>query len=323
MDLTLTPAQHAARRQGVVALLVVQLLFGLFPVFGKYAFVDFSPRSVTAWRIAVGALSLGAIALLVHGRAALVRREDLGRLLLCALFGVVFNMALFLEGLRRSTAISTALLLPLIPVFTAVVAIVLRQERFDRVRAGGMLLAFAGASILLFGRGAGLDPAHLSGNLLVVANEVFYAIYLVIARPLLARYPPLVVVAWVFGLSAWAAPLLVLGEDPLPSGASMQSWWSLLYIVVGPTVLTYMLNVYALARVSASTTASFIFIQPAITVLASQMWLREPLPENMVLSTVLTFAGVWIVARRPAAKPLVAEPLAPADAPQESPRPAR
>ncbi len=330
MDITLSPAQIAARRQGVVALLVVQLLFGLFPVIGKYAFADFSPRSVTAWRIAVGALSLLSIAFALHGRAALVRRGDLGRLFLCALLGVVLNMALFLEGLKRSTAVSTALLLPLIPVFTVLVAIALRQERFDRVRAGGMLLAFAGASILLFGRGAGLDPEHLTGNLLVIANEFCYAIYLVIARPLLARYPPLVVVAWVFGLSAWAAPLLALGEDPLPSGASLQSWWSLAYIVVGPTVLTYMLNVYALARVSASTTASFIFIQPAITVLASQLWLREPLPENMVLSTVLTFAGVWVVARRPAARPLVATPevapgvaAEPGEPVQESPRPAR
>jgi drug/metabolite transporter (DMT)-like permease len=110
----------------------------------------------------------------------------------------------------------------------------------------------------------------------------------------------------VFALSAWAAPLLAMGGGAFPENAAPSSWWSLLYIVIGPTILTYLLNVFALARVSASTTASFIFIQPAITVLASQLWLREPLPDNMLLSTALTFAGVWIVARRPAAKPLEA-----------------
>jgi len=203
----------------------------------------------------------------------------------------------------------------LIPVFTAIVAVVLKQERFDRVRAGGMLFAFAGASVLLFQRGPDLDASHLIGNLLIVANEICYAIYLVIARPLLARYPPLVVVAWVFVLSAWAAPLLAIDAHPMPEHAAAQSWWSLLYIVIGPTILTYLLNVYALARVSASTTAVFIFIQPAITVVGSMLWLREPLPEHMLLSTALTFGGVWIVARRPAAKPLGAagdaRPVAP------------
>ncbi len=304
----LTPAQLAARRQGVAALLVVQLLFGLFPVFGKHAFADFAPRAVTAWRIAIGAAALIALAFAVHGRAALPARRDLARLALCSLLGVALNMALFLEGLQRSTAINTALLLPLIPVFTAIVAIALRQERFDRVRAAGMTLAFVGASVLLFGRGASFESSHLVGNLLVIANEICYAIYLVIARPLLARYPPLVVVAWVFALSVWAVPLLALGADPLPADAAAQSWWSLGYILVGPTILTYLLNVFALARVSASTTASFIFIQPAITVVASQLWLREPLPENMALSAALTFAGVWIVARRPAARPLSPAP---------------
>lgn len=300
----LTPAQVAARRQGVAALLVVQLLFGLFPVFGKHAFADFEPRGVTAWRIAVGAVVLIVVAFAAHGRSALPRREDLPRLALCSLLGVALNMALFLEGLQRSTAVNTALLLPLIPVFTAIVAIVLREERFDRVRAAGMALAFVGASVLLFGRGASFESSHLTGNLLVIANELCYAIYLVIARPLLARYPPLVVVAWVFALSAWALPVLAIDADPFPADAAAQSWWSLLYIVIGPTILTYLLNVFALARVSASTTASFIFIQPAITVVASQFWLREPLPHNMALSAGLTFAGVWIVARRPAARPL-------------------
>lgn len=304
--IALTDEQRAARKQGVAALLVVQVLFGLFPVFGKHAFADFEPRAVTAWRISIGAAALLIFAFVACGRRALPQRRDLGRLFLCALLGVVFNMALFLEGLKRSTAVDTALLLPLIPVFTAIVAIALRQERFDRVRALGMALAFVGASLLLLGRGGGLDSSHTVGNLLVIANEVCYAIYLVIARPLLSRYPPLVVVAWVFGLSVWAVPLLLIGAAPFPADAAAQSWWSLLYIVIGPTILTYLLNVFALARVSASTTASFIFIQPAITVVASQLWLREPLPENMLLSSALTFAGVWIVARRPAAKPLVA-----------------
>jgi drug/metabolite transporter (DMT)-like permease len=302
----LTAEQRAKRRQGVMALLVVQLLFGLFPVFGKQAFHDFSPRGVTAWRIAVGSVALLSLAFAVYGRKALFARADLGRFVLCSLLGVVLNMALFLEGLQRSTAVNTALLLPLIPVFTVIVAIVLRQERFDRVRAAGMTLAFAGALVLLLQRGPDLGRSYLVGNLLVIANEVFYAIYLVIARPLLSRYPPLVVVAWVFALSAWAAPLLAMGGGAFPENAAPSSWWSLLYIVIGPTILTYLLNVFALARVSASTTASFIFIQPAITVLASQLWLREPLPDNMLLSTALTFAGVWIVARRPAAKPLEA-----------------
>ena len=291
--------ERTRRREGVFTLLAVQLFFGLFPLFGKVAFASFSPFEVGAARIGVGALALGLLAFAKYGRAAVPQRADVGRLALCALLGIVLNMVFFLEGLRRSTAINTALLLPLIPVFTAVVAIVLRAERFEPVRALGMAIAFAGAGIVLFQKGPDLGRSYLTGNLLVVTNELFYAIYLVIARPLLKRYPPLVVTAWVFLLSVWAIPFLLLGDDGIPRGAATTTTWtSLAYIVVFPTIFSYLLNVYALARVSASTAAAFIFIQPMITVAGGVLVLDETMPHYVAVAAALTFGGVWLVARR-------------------------
>jgi drug/metabolite transporter (DMT)-like permease len=303
--LDLSPQERARRAQGVVALLFVQLFFGLFPLFGKLAFGSFAARSVAAWRIAVGGLVLGVVAALVHGRRFLPERGDLPRLALCGLLGILLNMLLFLEGLQRSSAIHVALLLPLIPVFTLIVAIVARQERFDLPRALGMAVAFFGAGLVLFERGGRLGSDHTLGNLLVVANELCYAIYFVLLRPLLAKYPPLVLTAWVFLLSAWSIPLLLGAEAPLvPEGAPTEAWLAILYIVIFPTIFTYLLNSFALVRVSASTAASFIFLQPMITVVGALWWLDEALPQHFVLSTLLTFGGVWVVARRPVARPL-------------------
>ena len=307
--LNLSPLERSRRSQGVVALLLVQLFFGLFPLFGKVAFGSFRAQSVGAWRIAVGGLVLGALAALLHGRKFLPQRADLPRLFLCGLLGIVLNMVMFLEGLQRSTAVNVALLLPLIPVFTLIVAVLARQERFDVPRAIGMAIAFCGAGLVLFERGGRFGSDHLTGNLLVVGNELCYAIYFVLLRPLLGKYPPLVLMAWVFLLSTWALPLLVSPETPLvPEGAPAGAWFSILYIVVFPTIFTYLLNSFALARVSASTAATFIFLQPMITVVGALGWLGEALPGHFVLSTLLTFGGVWLVARRPVARPLAPEP---------------
>jgi drug/metabolite transporter (DMT)-like permease len=292
------------RAEGHVALLAVQLFFGLFPLFAKFAFAQFEPRAIVVWRIAVGALVLLAIAFLQHGRAAWPQRGDWARLAACGLLGVVLNMALFMEGLKRSTAVSTALLLPLIPVFTAIVALAVRQERYDAKRALGMLVAFAGALVLLTRKEVDLDGSHLTGNLLIVLNEVCYAIYLVMVRPLLRRLPPLAVIGWVFGLSLWSLPLLARDVTVWPQ-ASAASWASLAYVLIFATILAYLLNGVALRRVAASTAASYVFLQPAITCAGAVVWLGESFTTRMAIATALTFVGVWIVARRPSAGPLV------------------
>jgi drug/metabolite transporter (DMT)-like permease len=308
----LSADERGRRRQGVAALLAVQLFFGLFPLFGKVAFGNFTAKSVGAWRIAVGGVVLGALAAALHGRRFLPERGDLPRLFLCGLLGIVLNMVLFLEGLQRSTAINVALLLPLIPVFTLLVAISVRQERFDLPRAIGMAVAFCGAGLVLFERGGRIGSDHVMGNLLVVANELCYAIYFVLLRPLLAKYPPLVLTAWVFLLSAWSIPLLIGEAAPfVPAEVSGDAWWAIGYIVVFPTLFTYLLNSFALTRVSASTAASFIFIQPMITVVGALLWLDEGLPQHFALATLLTFGGVWLVARRPAVRPLAPAPQRP------------
>jgi len=283
---------------GRVALLFVQVFFGLFPLFGKWAMHEFSARAVAGWRIAAGALALFAVALVLHPGRALPRRADLLRLQACALLGVVLNMLLFLEGLRRSTAVNAGLLVATIPVYTFVIAVAVRQERFERARGAGILLAFVGVSLIFLQRGPDFTAETLSGNALMAVNAVCYSVFLVAVRPLLTRYPPLVVIAWVFVLSAWTVPFFTWGEDLVPDVVSTRAWLSLAYVLVFPTVLAYLLNTFALSKVSASTTAVFIFLQPLIVVASGVLVLGEALMPITVAAGVTTLVGVWLVVRR-------------------------
>jgi drug/metabolite transporter (DMT)-like permease len=64
-------------------------------------------------------------------------------------------------------------------------------------------------------------------------------------------------------------------------------------------VLAYVLNVFALARVPASTTAIYIYAQPLITGLASWAVFGETPTRPMWLAAPALFAGIWLVSRRP------------------------
>lgn len=297
---------HAARerRSAYLALLGVQVSFGLFPVFSKLAFRPggFSPAAVGAWRMAFGAAVLVGLAWSIHGRAFLAARSDLRKLVVASVLGVTANMLLYLEGLARSSANEATLVMCLIPVFTFGIAAAVGQERLRFGRASGILVALLGVSALFWAQEREIAHEHLYGNLLMAGNAFSYAAYFVWARPLLRKHPPLVVIAWVFLLSVPAAIWIAARHEVVPAAASASAWWSLAFVLVFPTALAYLLNMYALARVPASTTAVFIYAQPVLTVFASTVFLDEPPTRGVLLAGVLVFVGIWLVAR-PAREP--------------------
>lgn len=287
------------RAEGVLALLGVQLCFGLSPLFAKWTLVSpggFTPRVLVGWRILFGAFCLGGLAAWRYGRAVVPPRAELGRLVQCALLGIVLNMWLYMEGVRRTSALHTGLLVVQIPVITYAVACLARVERARAVRVLGIAVALLGAGLIVFERSAGPGGGSRLGNALILANSTSYAVYLVLARGLLQRFPTLVVVSWIFWCSLPAVPLLFLGGPVWPVGAEPRALYSFAYTLVFATFLAYLLNAFALKRVAASTVAVFIFLQPLVAGAAGVLVLEERLTLPVVVAGVLLLVGITLVA---------------------------
>jgi drug/metabolite transporter (DMT)-like permease len=291
----------ARRREGLLALLGVQLCFGLSPLFAKWALVrpgGFEPRALLAWRIVFGALFLGGLAAWRHGRLCRPPRAEIGRLAACALLGIVLNMGLYLEGVARASVVHTGLLVVQIPVFTYAVACLAGLERPVARRVLGIVVALAGAVVLVLERApeGGTGGASRLGNLLIVANCLVYALYLVLARGLLQRFPTLVVMAWIFWLALPAALWILATHEAWPSTLDARALGSFAYTLVFATFVAYLLNAYALARVPASTVAVFIFLQPLVAGAAGVLVLGERITLSVAVAALALLAGIALVA---------------------------
>lgn len=288
------------RLEGHVALVLVQVFFGLFPLAVKWTLESFTSTRLVAWRIAVGGVVLFVLAVLRHGRRVWPGWRVVPRLVLCGVFGVLLNQVLAVSGIERSTSVDAGILMTLIPVFTFGVAVLAKQETFHPRRALGIGVALTGVLLLHGDALVQLDfGRHLAGNLMIVANCASYALYLVLARSLLAHQPPLVLIAWAYLSVAWALPFLGADEPWVPEVVTPRAWLGLAFILVFPTILAYVLNTFALARVRASTTAVYIYLQPLIAGTAGVLLLEEDLPPTAVAAAILLFVGIWLVARVP------------------------
>jgi len=271
------------------ALLLVQILFGLWPVAGAAVLREMSPPALIGFRLFLGAPLLAMAAGLPWQKPP--SASDLGKLALLGALGISINQLLFAEGLLRAGPINASLSILLMPAITLVITTLARIERPGALRLVGVVLAFVGAALLLRIERFDLRDRVAVGNLMLLGNVTAYSLYIVLARPVLARLGSLRTMAWVFLFGALeAAPLtapaaLGVGWTALPHWAL----GSLAFILLGATLATYLLNAYALKRVESSVVAVYVYVQPVIAVLSA--WI--------LLGTVPTlrtlFAGVVIV----------------------------
>jgi drug/metabolite transporter (DMT)-like permease len=275
------------------------VLFGLFPVAAKKAFEDLGSFPVLALRLGGAAFFLMALHLVLVRDGAIPIRREWRRVLLLSLLGVVLNMGLFIVGLRYTTAVNAVVVITTIPVFTYALAVLTGKERMGPHRAAGIGIALLGVLYLL-GTSYQASPRHALGDLLVMLNALCYAGFLVLARPVIQRYDPLSLTTWMFLVGAVVfVPIgLAFGLRGELGAASQETLAWMLYIVVGPSVLAYLLNARVLRHVPSSTVAIFTYVQPLFTALAAYLVLGTPLDWKVVPAAALVFSGVWLVARK-------------------------
>jgi drug/metabolite transporter (DMT)-like permease len=74
--------------------------------------------------------------------------------------------------------------------------------------------------------------------------------------------------------------------------------WRMVFVVVGTTFLTYLLNVYALRELKASTIGVFMYVQPIIGIIYAVFIGSYTLNSLKVIAAILIFSGVYLVSKK-------------------------
>ena len=72
----------------------------------------------------------------------------------------------------------------------------------------------------------------------------------------------------------------------------------MIYVVVGTTFMTYLLNIYELKTLTPTLIGSFIYLQPIITIIFALVTNNDTLDSTKILACILVFIGVYLVSIR-------------------------
>jgi len=282
-----------------LALIGVQLMFGTWPIVGKVALRSMSSTSLVALRV-VGASVAFMLLQVKLGQLRKIPRRDLAWLVLCSMLGVALNQLLFVKGVALTTVINATLLGTTIPVFTLVVSIAFGYDGISLRRTLGIALAASGVIYLVDPLRADFSAQTNTGDLLIVASSLFYGAYIAVSRDLFKRYGALNVISWMFCIGCLVT--VPVGAYAL-SGDNLQAapvtvWLAVIYIILVPTVVAFYLNAWALTRVTPSTVATYIYLQPLIAFGLAPLILGETFNSRILIASLLIFAGVGVVTKR-------------------------
>jgi drug/metabolite transporter (DMT)-like permease len=230
-----------------------------------------------------------------------IQKKHFGRFLLCALCGVILNQTLFIKGLVLTSTIHAAILILGTPVFITVIAWLLLKEKITSSKIIGLSIALCGALFLALQKeNANVGSNILLGDVYVIINAIAYAIYFVIAKPLMQVYKPLTVIRTIFTM---ALPIMLLIGYPQWQLIQFSTWQpihfgALFGAVIGATFVAYLCNAIALQTIGAARTGSFIYTQPVIATIIAVLFLGDTLSWQKLLAAALIIGGVYFINKK-------------------------
>jgi drug/metabolite transporter (DMT)-like permease len=235
------------------------------------------------------------------------RRADLIRTITAGAFGVAGYQLLLGYGEQTVTSASAALLTAISPLLVVLLSMLFLGERATFASVVGLALGISGTMLVGLAQGGQNSPGTLdlssgalgfsSGALVVLGAAICQAVWVVLQKPLLARYHSLDVTAW----TIWAGTLLMLPfiaslAQDLPH-ATPQATMAMLWLGIMPSALGFLIFAAATSRLPAMVVGSSLYLLPPSAVLVAWILLDE-LPSIVeAFGGALTIAGVVLVTR--------------------------
>jgi drug/metabolite transporter (DMT)-like permease len=232
-----------------------------------------------------------------------IERVDYLRLFLAALMGMCINMLSFFKGLELSTPVNSGIFATTNPIIILLLSYLFLSEKIGMRKFLGITMGFAGALILvLYGtQNTASAPNILLGNIFFMINSVFFSAFIIVVKPLSEKYNIVTIMKWLFLIGFVLTFPLTIGEYAAVDWRNMpfDVLWRVAFVVLGTTFSTYLLNLYALKNLQASTVGAFAYAQPIIAIGYAVYTGNDSLDEVKAIACLVIMTGVYLVSKKP------------------------
>ncbi len=223
----------------------------------------------------------------------------LKRISVQGIFLICISNGLLTWSLEYITGGLAAIIAALVPLFVVMFTVWLSKcAKITRWMIVGLVVGFLGVLTIFYDYlGQMQNKSFLFGVGLALVSTLSWSFGTVYT----AKQKPPIDILFSVGLQMLIAGILILlvcgitGKYVNPSTAGMDSWIAIFYLVVFGSLVAYSAYVFAISKLPATQVSIYAYINPVVAVVLGWLLLSEKMNPNMILGTLITLGGVYLV----------------------------
>ncbi len=237
------------------------------------------------------------VAYFLFKRAPWPRANQWKTILILSVLNFVLSNGLSTWGVKYISSGLGAILGAIFPIWIVIITL-FRGEKISKLAVTGLLICFAGVCLIFYDHLKDfLQPDFRFGILLSLVATITWAFGTLYTKKKAASFNPYfslglqMMISSFFLFAAIGATGTTIPLSEIPAN----SWWSIGYLVIIGSVLTFIAFLYALQKLPAEVNSIYAYINPIVAVILGAILFGEPLTLFIAFGGGIVLIGLYLV----------------------------
>ncbi|ADG93238.1 protein of unknown function DUF6 transmembrane [Arcobacter nitrofigilis DSM 7299] len=280
-----------------IALFVAMVSWGIAWTASKSATIHSNPEIAAFWRYAISLVSI--IPIMLYMKISL-KTDKVGifYMIIAGLLSAGFNYSTFLGLSHGQAGYGGTIMTSLTPIFTYFLSILFLKTKISLNQAIALSLGIFATIILLKIPSVGIGFLNYNTGFFVL-SAFCWALMTILSKKSSSRTDPLFYTLVIFFITTIVNYFIALPYHPFNIFSYDETfWWSIAYVGLFSGTFSTTLFFIAIGKIGADKTAAFMFIIPAVAMIASNIVYHEKILFSTVLGCILSLVAVVLYNRK-------------------------
>ena len=218
-------------------------------------------------------------------------------IIILSILNFVLSNGLSTWGVKYISSGLGAIIGAIVPLWIVIITF-FRGERLSRLSVIGLIISFSGVCVIFYDHLSDfLIPNFRFGIIISIISTLTWAFGTLYTKKKAATFNPY----FSLGLQMFLSSILIFayngatGTSVSLSAIPAISWWSIAYLVIVGSILTFIAFIYALQNLPAEISTVYSYINPIVAVILGALIFGETLNAAIAIGGGVTLSGLYLV----------------------------